>query len=214
MYSAALLPFVITGCAAAVALLLYRTPLDLQVLLEQHDGPARIAATAQWSFLAVRGVMCEGSASLSLCISGKVVVEQLISPTPGVRPGEQRPGAALDLGLLRYSPGIARIARALIRHLAIRKIEGNIMLGLRNPADTGIIYGFFSAVRPLIQMDKRVSLSLQPAFDREVFTGRLTADLRIERPLVIPVLVFTCILLPGRFRMIREYSSGSRVIAA
>jgi hypothetical protein len=118
------------------------------------------------------------------------------------------------LGLLRYGPGLARIVRAMIRHLTVRKIEGDLVLGLRNPADTGIIYGFFSAVRPLIQLDERVSHSLQPAFDREVFTGRLTADLRIERPLVIPVLVFTCILLPGRFRMIREYSSGSRVIAA
>jgi hypothetical protein len=209
-----LLPFVITGCALAGAFFVYRTPLDLQILLEQGAGPAQAAGAARWSFLGVRGAFCEGSLSISLCISGNEVLRRRIARSPGVQPEDTHPGPALNLGLLRYGPGLARIVRAMIRHLTVRKIEGDLVLGLRNPADTGIIYGFFSAVRPLIQLDERVSLSLQPAFDREVFTGRLTADLRIERPLVIPVLVFTCILLPGRFRMIREYSSGSRVIAA
>lgn len=210
MDAAILVPLAITLFTGAGAILVYRTPLDLEILVERGAGSLQAACTARWSFLGVRGSFSPVSRSLSLCIFGNEVFRQEMSPSPGTPPLGAHPGPALNMGVLRYGPGLARIIRALIRHLTVRKIEGELLLGLRNPADTGIVFGLFSAVQPFIQLDDRVSLTLQPAFDREAFTGHLTVDIRMERPLVIPVLVITNILLPGRFRVIREYSPGGR----
>lgn len=213
MDPALLLPFIITGCVAALALFVYRTPLDLQILLELQAGKAQAALTARWSLFSVSGAFCRGSAFLSFGMYGKEVVHWEISRSGGITAGGMRERFTLDREVLRYGPGLARIARALIRHLTIQKIEGDAIIGLANPADTGIIYGFFSALRPLIQLDRRVSLSLQPVFDREVFAGHLTADLRIDRPLVIPVLVLSCIILPHRSRMKGDRVPRTRGIA-
>lgn len=214
MDPALLLPFIITGCVAALALSVYRTPLDLQILLELDAGKAQAALTARWSLFSVRGASGRGSTFLSFGMFGKEVVHRETSRSGGITAEGTRERFYLDREVLRYGPGLARIARALIRHLAIRKIEGDAIIGLANPADTGIVYGFFSALRPLIELDGRVSLSLQPVFDREVFMGHLTADLRVDRPLVFPVLVLSFIILPHRPWMKGDRVPGTRGTAS
>jgi hypothetical protein len=103
--------------------------------------------------------------------------------------------------------------RAILRHLSIRKIEGAFTVGLQNPADTGVAFGFFSAVRPLLVPCNRISLSMIPVFDREILEGHVRADFRISHPLFIPVLMLRLAMKPEARHLIRSVSSRKAGIA-
>jgi hypothetical protein len=97
--------------------------------------------------------------------------------------------------------------------VSIRKVEGAFTVGLQNPADTGVVFGFFSAIRPLLFPCDRISLSMTPVFDREILEGQIMADFRISQPLFIPVLMLRLAMKPGTRRLIRKVSSHKEGIA-
>ena len=68
--------------------------------------------------------------------------------------------------------------------MTFQEIRGNMVVGFRNPAETGIFYGWYSALLPIL-MVSRISLDVTPVFDRQVLEGNIMAKVRIDRPLVL-----------------------------
>jgi hypothetical protein len=213
-----LFPFIIVAFLALVAFFIYRSPLDLKIVMERTSTSTALMLSASWSALTVESTYTGGEGSLSLFFLGKMVIRREISQKTEIRKRQERvsgPSIGLEPVLRILPPGsdMVRFMRAILRHLSIRMIEGAFTVGLQNPADTGMVFGFFSAVRPLLFPCTRISLSMTPVFDREILEGRVMADLRIREPLFIPVLVLRLAMKPGTRRLIRKVSSRKAGIA-
>lgn len=218
MNPSVLFPFIIVALLALAAYLIYRTPLDLQIEIERTGTRSVLMLSARWSALTLKSTYSGGERSVSLFFLGKKMVrkEGFKKPEVGKRP-ERISGA--DIGLDRVvqslPPGseILRFLRAVSRHLTIRRIEGAFSLGLRNPAETGVLFGCFTAIRPFLIPSDRISLSMHPVFDREILEGHVMANVRISEPLFIPALMLRLAMTPGARRLIRRVSSRKAGIA-
>ena len=213
-----LFPFIIIAFLALVAFFIYRSPLDLQIAMERTSTSTALMLSASWSALTVKSTYTGGEGSLSLFFLGKMVIRREISQKPEIRKRQERvSGSSIGLEpvlqILPLGSDMIRFMRAILRHLSIRKIEGAFTVGLQNPADTGVVFGFFSAVRPLLFPCNRISLSMTPVFDREILEGHVRADFRISQPLFIPVLMLRLAMKPGARRLIRRVSSHKAGIA-
>jgi hypothetical protein len=213
-----LFPFIIVAFLALVAFLIYRSPLDLQIVMERTGTSTALMLSASWSALTVKSSYTGGEGSLSLFFLGKMVIRREISQITEIRKRQERvSGSSVGLEpvlqILPLGSDMIRFVRAILRHSSIRKIEGAFTVGLQNPADTGMVFGFFSAVRPLLFPCTRISLSMTPVFDREILEGQVRADFRISQPLFIPVLMLRLAMKPGARRLIRKVSSHKAGIA-
>jgi hypothetical protein len=213
-----LFPFIIIAFLALVAFFIYRSPLDLQIVMERTSTSTALMLSASWSALTVKSTYTRGKGSLSLFFLGKRLIRREISQKPENRKRQERvPGSSIGLEpvlqILPLGSDMIRFVKAILRHVSIRKVEGAFTVGLQNPADTGVAFGFFSAIRPLLFPCDRISLSMNPVFDREILEGHVMADLRISEPLFIPVLMLRLAMKPPARRLIRRISSHKAGIA-
>lgn len=213
-----LLPFIIVASLALVAFLIYRSPLDLQIALEWTGAGTLLLLSARWSALSLKSTFRGGEGSLSLFFLGKRMFRRELAQNPEIRKSPERGTAArtgpdLLLQTLPLVPDMIRILKAIFRHLTIRQIDGDFTIGLPNPADTGMLFGGYSAIRPLLLPCHRISLSMKPVFDREILEGHLVADVRLSRPLCIPVLLLRLAVKPRTRSLIRRFASHTAGIA-
>jgi hypothetical protein len=218
MDSSVLFPFIIVATLALAAYLIYKCPLDLQIVIERTGTSTILMLSASWSALTLKSTYTGGEGSLSLFFLGKKMVQRDLFQKSEVRKRPERVSGAdigLDLSLQTLPPGsdLIRFLRAISRHLTIRRIEGAFSIGLQNPADTGVLFGCFAAIRPLLIPSDSISLSMNPVFDREILEGHVMADIRISEPLFMPVLMLRMAMTPRARRLIRRVSSRKAGIA-
>jgi hypothetical protein len=205
-------PFIIVAFLALVAFFVYRSPLDLQIVFDRTSTSTALMLSASWSALTVRSTYTGGGGYLSLFFLGKRLIRREILHKTEILKRQER-GAGSHIGLepvlqiLSMGSDMIRFVRAVLRHLSMRRLEGAFTVGLENPADTGMLFGSFSAIRPLLFPCNRISLAITPVFDREVLEGHIMADIRISRPLFIPVLLVRMATRPPARRLIRRVAS-------
>jgi len=213
-----LFPFIIVGFLALLAFLIYRSPLDLQIAIERTGTSTVFMLSASWCVLTVKSTYIGRDGSVSLFFLGKKIIRRELSKKSGVRKSQEGvPGLQIwqDLLLqtLPLGSDVIRFLTAIFHHMTIRQIEGTVIIGLQNPAETGMLFGCFSAVRPLLFPCNRISLSMEPVFDREILEGHVMADFRISQPLFIPVLILRMAMKSPARRLFRRVSAHKAGIA-
>ncbi len=88
-------------------------------------------------------------------------------------------------GAVRNLPSLFRFLSLVFRHIRIKRISGTITFGLSNPADTGILYGYYCSVSPVFLVSDRIGFIVKPVFDRETLVG----EIRLEAKLLYPISV-------------------------
>ena len=214
MVADVLIPFLLVVIIAAAISFLYFIPLDISLLLEHQTTVTTLYVSASWCIFSC-GVTCRnGTGAFSLLLGEKSVWTHPIElPARRGKPEEAwdaRTAAGLFREILVLRPGVMRIIRALYRHTQVRRLVCDIRFGLSSPAVTGMVFGCYTAIRPLVMLDKRVSLSASPVFDRELLEGSCRLDLRVKHPLVVPALVIRLFLDPRAWHMISFARPGGR----
>jgi hypothetical protein len=206
-----LFPFIMVAFIALAAFLIYRSPLDMQVVLKRTGTSTVLTLSASWSALTLESAIAGGEGSFSLFFLQKKIIRREVSQKSEVRKRSRTvPELFMGYDLLQtIAPGwdMIRFLKAVFRHMTLRKIEGTFTVGLQNPADTGVLFGCFSAIRPFLLPCNRITLSIKPVFDREILEGHVMADFRISQPLFIPVLLLRMAMKPGAGHLIRKVSS-------
>jgi hypothetical protein len=72
--------------------------------------------------------------------------------------------------------------------VTLEEIAGRMKVGFMDPAETGILYGWYCAILPVLSCT-RVSLDITPVFDRQVLEGEVMARVKIDRPLLVLIAV-------------------------
>ena len=171
-------------------LTLYFIPVIAQIACERTPESKYLLVQASWGFFGARTRM-EGCVSRQEFLIGK---RSLYSRTvkggetriPKVGEGLQKTSFSIRRVhcLLQLIQPITHLLGKLLRSMTFQEIRGNLVVGFRNPAETGIFYGWYSALLPILLVS-RVSLDVTPVFDRQVLEGDIMAKVRIERPLIL-----------------------------
>ena len=212
-----LIALLITLVIAVAVSLLYFIPLDVSLILERRDAVTMLRAGATLCLVTAGVEFREGAGSFFLMFRGKNVWKRPLGEM--VRTGT--PSGAWDFRtapdlfreLLQLRPGIVRIVRALVRHTRITHLACDLRFGLSSPTATGMIFGIYAALRPLVLSSERISLSATPVFDRELLEGSCRCDLRVARPLVVPALVLLLVLNPGTRALVSRAGTDRQEVA-
>jgi hypothetical protein len=173
-------------------LCLYAIPLRLRVRMDYANGAGMAFISACWLCLGVRSTLAPEGRTFHLLLGG------LPLPLPaflgsyapgGRRPGnmafqepEDLPASSYIQSAVPYVPHLISFARAAVRSLSFRRLDCRAVVGLSGPAETGMLYGYFWAAKPLLCSTGRINLEMVPDFTREHLEGHLELDVNISYP--------------------------------
>lgn len=204
------LPPVVLVAAIILALVflelfLYAIPLRVKVHLEYSQDTGMAFISACWLCVGVRGSLTGKGEAFHLLV-GDIPVplpDFLEAHGPGGRlkraPGKTEPVATRPLLILESVipriPDLFSVAGAFLRSLSFRRLECRAVVGLLCPAETGMLYGYFWAVKSLLCSSGRVRLEMIPDFTKARLEGHLELDLDVRYP-------FNLVVKLGRLSML------------
>jgi len=171
-------------------LTLYFIPVIAQIALGRTPESGYLLLQASWGLIGARTRM-ERSESRQEFLIGKRLLytrtmkgQKIRRPELGEEPQKISSSIRRALHLLQLIRPLLHLGGRLLHSMTLQEIRGNLIIGLRNPAETGIFYGWYSAIIPAF-IGSRVSLEVMPVFDRQVLEGDVMAKVRIDRPLLL-----------------------------
>jgi len=171
-------------------LTLYFIPVIAQIALGRTPESGYLLIQASWGLIGARTRM-EGGESHQEFLIGERQVYSRIVKARGIRvlEAKKEPRKTLSsihraIHLLQLVQPLLHLGGKFLRTMTLQEIRGNLIVGLRNPAETGIFYGWYSAILPAL-LGSRVFLEITPVFDRQVLEGEIMAKVRIDRPLLL-----------------------------
>ncbi len=181
-------------------ILLLVTPLSLAASLEKKGTVLSATGRLGWGWMGVAITWEQGEGFLSLQAGNRSILRR---PFPG---GDREPEEKVSSkeSRTRWNPGVLVselpwLLGHLVRHMHLRHVTCDLRLGCRSAPITGMIYGYFQAVRGILTPISCVSLSMTPDFDRPVLDGTAELVLEIRYPLLLGVRVLPAVL-PGMRR--------------
>lgn len=185
----------------ALSLCLLFIPVVVQCAVSRTPGSTYALLQASWGCIGARA-RAEGPASrLEWLFLDRPVRTQPLGggETPGGEPAEE----LVPSSLLPRVRAFVRLIRPLssfggrfLSSISLEEIRGQVQVGLGDPVETGVIFGWYCALLPLLR-GNRIELSVRPVFDRQVLDGEIRARLRINRPLLILAAAAGLWLDPG-----------------
>ena len=218
--AATLLFFIILVVAVillALLLALYLVPVTVSTVADCSRESARATATVAWGIAGARVRVADGVQVLEILLAGRRVMTRDLREMAAPEPEEEKekkveePKPALPLREYLDAAGdlwphLQRILAAFVRSLCLETLRGDVTLGLESPADTGVIYGYCSAIRYALWPAEAIDLVMTPVFDREVFEGTFTLKMQIRRPLLILIPVVRALLQKQVRQRLRQVS--------
>jgi hypothetical protein len=173
-----------------IVLTLYLIPVIAQIAVERTTESGYLLLQASWGLIGTRVRMEGGESRQEFLIGEHPLYSKAVKgrKTPVLEAGEVTKKIS---SFIRRAPHLLQLIRPLshlggkfISSMTLQEIRGNLIVGFRNPADTGIFYGWYCAIFPTL-MVSQVSLDVTPVFDRPVLEGEIMAKVRIDRPLLL-----------------------------
>jgi hypothetical protein len=82
-------------------------------------------------------------------------------------------------------PGTLQALGYLARHLRIRTVSAEMVLGFPSAPTTGMVYGYVHAVKGILSPLSCISLQMTPDFDRTICNGRFFCSFEVRYPLIL-----------------------------
>ncbi|MDD2473908.1 MAG: DUF2953 domain-containing protein [Methanoculleus sp.] len=195
---------VVAAVILALLLALYLVPVIVEAAADCTRERARATAIVAWGIVGARVRVDDAVQVLEVLVAGRRVMTRDLRAIAATEPekeektaekqGPARPvrdylGAAGDLW-----PHIRKVLAAVDRSLYLETLRGDVTLGLDSPADTGVVYGYYTAARYALWPAEAIDFVLTPVFDRRVFEGALTLRMQVRRPLLIIIPVVQALL--------------------
>jgi hypothetical protein len=180
----------VVGILILITLTLYFIPVIAQIALGKTPESGYLLFQASWGVIGARTRMEGGESRHEFLIGERTLYTRTVKDqkTRALEVGEELRKIPSHLRkvphLLQLIQPLSDLGRKLLHSMTLQEIRGNLIVGFRNPADTGIFYGWYCAIFPTL-MVSQVSLDVTPVFDRPVLEGEIMAKVRIDRPLLL-----------------------------
>jgi hypothetical protein len=100
-------------------------------------------------------------------------------------------------------PAVVRLIEAIFASLAVRDFEGELTIGLDDPADTGMLMGVLIPTSIALSWLTGRSFTISPSFERVIFEGRGSLIVRFSPVQVLPAIVRFLFSIPA-FRAVKR----------
>lgn len=173
----------------AVIVLLLCVPLDILLRVDVNGKP-RFRMRLAWLF---------GLVSKELGREKKEPEEEKEAVERKPKPRDRRADARVMLEVLRTKglfTQLGRLLRGLLSRVKIRELTADLTVGLDNPADTALLFGFVAPAKLLLSYASPNKIRLEPSFaDEAVLEGYLSGAARVQPVQLVPPLIgFACSL--------------------
>jgi hypothetical protein len=185
----------VVGILILFTLTLYFIPVIAQITLQRTPLSGYLLLQASWGVIGARTRMEGGESRQEFLIGEHPLYTRIVKDqkTRALEVGEELRKIPSHIRkahyLLQLIQPLSHFGRKFLQSMTLQEIRGNLIVGFRNPADTGIFYGWYCAIFPTL-MVSRVSLDVTPVFDRPVLEGEIMAKVRIDRPLLLILAMF------------------------
>jgi hypothetical protein len=190
---------------------LFFIPVIARVALGKTPGSGYFLMQASWGWIGARTRVEGGSSRQELLLGDHPLFTKTAkAEEPRAAGAEKEPrktpfSTERLLHLLKLIRPLLSLGGKILHRMTLEEIRGRMKIGFSDPAHTGILYGWYCAILPLLGCT-RVSLDVNPVFDREVLEGEVMARVRIDRPLLL-ILAMARLFLD---RDVRAALSGLR----
>jgi hypothetical protein len=185
----------VVGILIIITLILYFIPVIAQIALGKTPESGYLLLQASWGVIGARTRMEGGESRQEFLIGEHPLYTRTVKDQKTRAPevGEELRTIPSHIRrahyLLQLIQPLSHLGRKLLQSMTLQEIRGNLVVGFRNPADTGIFYGWYCAIFPTLTVS-RVCLDVTPVFDRPVLEGEIMAKVRIDRPLLLLLAMF------------------------
>ena len=204
----------IVAIILSILLALYLVPVAVETVAGCTQESAAATVTVAWGILGARVRVADGLRVLEFLLADHPVmtrdlVRRAAAPPEEEKKDERRPplpvkeylSAVVDLW-----PHLREVFTATFRSLYLETLRGDVTLGLESPDDTGVIYGYCTALRYALWPAEAVDFVMTPVFDHEVFEGTLTLRMQVRRPLLVVIPVARALLQKPVRQRLRQVS--------
>lgn len=206
-----LLIFGIISVLVFIEVLLLIIPLRISLAFHSSVEQTRGIFLVSWSIFGLEVLVPGKDPQFSALVGGKRLITRPLSSFTGhEKPHTGGPGPGQVPGimnsLLILAEPVLDAVLDLVRHTSLDYIRGTARIGLDNPCATGMIYGLYRAVLPLLPRD-RVSLTVVPEFCHEVCEIDITTRFRVTYPILVIVNAVKLAKHPAARKIIKSMRS-------
>jgi len=164
-----------------IVLTLYFIPVIAQIALGKTPESGYVLLQASWGLIGARTRMERGESRQEFLIGERSLYTRTVKDRK-----PKKPSFSIQkvFCLLQLVPSLFHLLGKLLNTMTFQELRGNLVVGFQNPAETGIFYGWYFAVLPVL-VGSRVSLAVTPVFDRQVLEGEVMTKVRVDRPLLL-----------------------------
>ena len=215
--SALAVTMILVMIAALLVVILFSIPLFIRLTLQVLDTTIGGSLSLTCCGVGLHLALGEAGRTLTVVIAGRACIPLPLAVVTARTGGREKKGPgtqqkALLTRILRQAPDILPFVCGLLQDVTLKRCSGAFRIGLGSAADTGRLFGYYAAIRPILLASRRLSFSLVPVFDHQVMQGNLTVDLTFSRPLVHIFRLFRLFrLLEARERVPHHPGSNTAV---
>jgi hypothetical protein len=173
--------------------LLYLFPVHVSLSCVSAPQRKETAVSVSWLIVCVRRSYAAGKTRTDVVVARHILRSlQQENNDHQVRAREPAPSHEPDnlpqiLLLMPLLAGpVVHFCCRLFRLVRIDSVRGTMRIGLADPVLTGMVYGWYCAVRPLLAYS-RIFLDITPVFDRNVLEMDLEMRWDLRHPLMLAI---------------------------
>lgn len=167
-------------------------PIDILVHSEKCGEAVFVSGAVQWGFFGIQHMRGDrGQERTELMLLGRPVMRLRLKEQKPERPRSQKPAAPspskkapeLPLEIIldcTVRERLFAVLGAMIRAFSVRSVNARLRLGTADPSTTGIVYGYFMALRGMLWPVERLCIGMDPVFDADVLEWQVRAGFRIS----------------------------------
>ena len=175
-----------------IEVLVLLIPFRFSLSFQTRESETKGILLGSWFIFGLEMLVSGKDQQVSVVVGGARLVTRPLSSfmAPKKESGEVGPGPGQVPGiissLLRLQGPVLEAFLDLVRHTRLDYIRGAARIGLGDPSATGMVYGLYRAMIPLLPGD-RINFTMVPEFNGEVCEIDISARFHITCPFLVLV---------------------------
>jgi len=161
-------------------------PVNINFRLEKGESLTRRVTSIVWGAVGIAYTDWNKVSETRYLLFGQTIIRRRKEKKPKERPIIEK-GQIVKFMRLPYEaiPHFINFIKTLFKLISIRKVQCDAQLGLSDPANTGILFGYLTALKSVLRPIERLRIRLTPVFDKQTLEGGFNIILRINYPIRI-----------------------------
>ncbi len=161
-------------------------PVNINFRLEKGESLTRRVTSIVWGAVGIAYTDWNKASETRYLLFGQTIIRRQKEKKPKERPKIEK-GQVVKFMRLPYGaiPHFMNFIKTLFKRISIRTVQCDAQLGLSDPSNTGILFGYLTALKSMLQPIERVRIRLTPVFDKQTLEGGFNIILRINYPIRI-----------------------------